>query len=309
MKTRCLRYSKNKGAILVSVMISTALLLTAATAFSWYARNEILRAEAVDFAARSRSAAETACLYLSKKIAGDRNGFDSRSEPLYAYNSMLRAEIDGLKISIEAEPLDKRIPINGVLLPDGVTLKSEYEGAWSRAWEDVGLPRLSAVVLDFLDTDSNQRLGGREREMNIDRKLTDLTELKLIEEIDEAVLWGTKDQPACISRYFTVYGDEKVNINTAPPEVIAIMDERVDIAQARNFVAARMIFPLRSLDDLKRFPQIEPGVITRLSSAIAFESSYFRVEIGVSDGSKREKKFRIILKREKESCALLRWEE
>ena len=309
MKIRCRSYSTSKGFILISVLISVTLLLTSATAFSWFARNEIKRAEAISFIARSRSAAEIACLDASKKIAKDKNGYDSRSEPLYAYNGLTKSKIADFDLEVAIEPLDDKIPINGILLPDRVTLRSEYEVAWKRIWEYVGFPWLSAIVLDFIDADSSQKLQGGEREASINRELTDLAELRLINEIDDGVLWGTKDIPGGLSRYLTIYGKEKVNINTASPEVLAIMDERLDIAQARNFVAMRMMYPIKSLDDLKKIPGIPLNVITKLSNVISFESSYFRLKIKVSAGDKKERNFRIILKRENDSCSVVRWEE
>ena len=309
MKIRCRSYSTSKGFILISVLISVTLLLTSATAFSWFARNEIKRAEAISFIARSRSAAEIACLDASKKIAKDKNGYDSRSEPLYAYNGLTKSKIADLDLEVAIEPLDDKIPINGILLPDRVTLRSEYEVAWKRIWEYVGFPWLSAIVLDFIDADSSQKLQGGEREASINRELTDLAELKLINEIDDGVLLGTKDIPGGLSRYLTLYGKEKVNINTASPEVLAIMDERLDIAQARNFVAMRMMYPIKSLDDLKKIPGIPLNVITKLSNVISFESSYFRLNIKVSYGDKKERNFRVTLKRENDSCSVVRWEE
>ena len=309
MKIRCRSYSTSKGFILISVLISVTLLLTSATAFSWFARNEIKRAEAISFIARSRSAAEIACLDASKKIAKDKNGYDSRSEPLYAYNGLTKSKIADFDLEVAIEPLDDKIPINGILLPDRVTLRSEYEVAWKRIWEYVGFPWLSAIVLDFIDADSSQKLQGGEREASINRELTDLAELRLINEIDDGVLLGTKDIPGGLSRYLTIYGKEKVNINTASPEVLAIMDERLDIAQARNFVAMRVMYPIKSLNDLKKIPGIPLNVITKLSNVISFESSYFRLKIKVSAGDKKERNFRIILKRENDSCSVVRWEE
>jgi type II secretory pathway component PulK len=309
MKIRCRSYSTSKGFILISVLISVTLLLTSATAFSWFARNEIKRAEAISFIARSRSAAEIACLDASKKIAKDKNGYDSRSEPLYAYNGLTKSKIADFDLEVAIEPLDDKIPINGILLPDRVTLRSEYEVAWKRIWEYVGFPWLSAIVLDFIDADSSQKLQGGEREASINRELTDLAELRLINEIDDGVLLGTKDIPGGLSRYLTIYGKEKVNINTASPEVLAIMDERLDIAQARNFVAMRVMYPIKSLNDLKKIPGIPLNVITKLSNVISFESSYFRLKINVSYGDKKERNFRIILKRENDSCSVVRWEE
>lgn len=309
MKIHCRPSSNSKGFILVSVMISVTLLLTAATAFSWYARTEMKRAEAVSFIARSRSIAEIACKYASKKIAEDNNGYDSRSEPLYAYNGVLRSEIDDFIVEIIIEPLDDKIPINGILLPDRVTIRTEYSDAWEKIWENVGFPWLSEVVLDFIDSDSSQKLEGSERETSVNRELSDLAELRLINEIDDGVMWGTKDIPVGLAEYLTVYGKEKVNINTASPQVIAIMDEKIDIAQARNFTALRIMYPIKNLDDMRKIPGIPMEVITKLSNVIAFESSYFRLNINVVHGDEKERNFRIILKRKNDSCSMVRWEE
>lgn len=309
MKILCRSSSTSKGFILISVLISVTLLLTSATAFSWYAKNEIKRAEAGSFIARSRSVAEIACIDASKKIAKDKNGYDSYSEPLYAYNGLIKSKIDEFNLEVNIEPLDDKIPINGILLPDRVTLRSEYEVAWKKIWEYVGFPWLSAVVIDFIDADSSQKLQGGERETSVNRELTDLAELKLINEIDDGVLWGTKDIPGGLSRYLTIYGKEKVNINTASPEVLAIMDERLDIAQARSFATMRMIYPIKNLDDLKKIPSIPHDVIIKLSNVISFESSYFRLKINVSYGDEKYRNFRIILKRENDLCSVVRWEE
>ena len=173
----------------------------------------------------------------------------------------------------------------------------------------MGLPWLSAIVLDFIDADSSQKLEGSERSTSINRELSDIAELKLIDEINDGVLWGTKDIPVGLAGYLTVYGKEKVNINTASPQVIAIMDEKIDIAQARNFTALRMMYPIRSLDDLKKIPNIPVEVITKLSNVIAFESSYFRLNIKVSYGDEKERNFRIILERGNDTCSVVRWEE
>ena len=86
--------------------------------------------------------------------------------------------------------------MNGLLLPDGVTLRSEYETAWNNIWEELERPELAATVLDFIDKDKNQKLGGAERDGNINRLISDLDELKAIAEVDDAVLYGGKEHPA-----------------------------------------------------------------------------------------------------------------
>jgi type II secretory pathway component PulK len=44
MKTGSRKSASNRGFILISVILSVTLLLTTATAFAWYAKNELKRA-------------------------------------------------------------------------------------------------------------------------------------------------------------------------------------------------------------------------------------------------------------------------
>ncbi|MCC8177651.1 MAG: general secretion pathway protein GspK, partial [Cloacibacillus sp.] len=211
---------RSNGFILVSVLLSTTLLLTSATAFAWFARTEALRVSTRENILKCRNAAEIAVGVIGRKIAADDNKYDGFTEPLYAPGQRTKLEIGYYDISVQITPLNDKISVNGLLLPDGVTLRSEYETAWNAIWEELEHAELAAPVLDFIDKDKNQKLGGAERDGNINRLVSDLNEFKAMPEINDKVLWGDKEHPGGLARYLTVPGGQKININVVAPEVI-----------------------------------------------------------------------------------------
>ena len=308
-KSGCQLSRSEHGFILVSVILSVTLLLSAATAFAWFARVQVKRVETRIFIVQARSAAEIVCSLAAKKIAEDKNGYDSAVEPLYSSISQMKTDIGDFTVTYKIEPLDDKIPVRGLFLPDGVTMRSEYEAGWTRIWDYLKKSELAAIVADFMDSDEKQKLGGSERENSINRLVSDLSELKLIPEIEDGVLWGTEKIPGGFGRYLGIYGKEKINVYVARPEVIAILDSRIDLSQARSIVTARIISPIKSLDDLKKLPAFPDAVVTKLANVLGFESTYFRVVMKVKNNAGKERNYRIILERAGSSCKISRWEE
>ena len=310
MKSGSRRAMRNNcGFILVSVLLSVTLLLTSATAFAWFAKNEMKSAETERLILQTRSAAEIGCSVVARLIADDKDGYDSLTESLYMPGGSTKFELGDYKIAASITPLDDKIPVAGLFLPDGVTLRSEYEEGWERVWDYLGQPELGTLVLDFMDSDEKQKLGGSERAGSINRLVSDLTELKQLPEITDGLLYGTKEIPGGLSRYLTVYGKEKININVANPEVIAILDKRIDVQQARTLAASRLVKPIRSLADLRKVPGFPDAAVTRLSNVIGFESSYFRVNMSVEAPGGQRRNYRVVLQRSGSSCKIARWEE
>lgn len=309
---RHFRSRGKKGFILVSVLISTGLLLTIATGLAWYAKTELARTSSFKFAFETRSVAETALTVVKTAILADTNDYDSFSEPLYSILSPMTAEIGNYRAEITVEPLCGEIPVRGLFLPDGVTLKEEYRDAWERIWEELGLPDTAARAADFMDSDNKQRRGGAEKETDINRVPLDISEFLALEGVDTGVLWGTSlesGETMGITDYLTVYGGEKLNINTAPPGVVALLDSRIDIAAAEALAYYRLGEPITKAEDLKLVPGFPRAAITKISNAIGFKSDYFRVTISVYGKNENSRNFRITVKKDEKSVRTVRWEE
>lgn len=298
---------KSSGFILVSVMIASATLLTAATAFAWFARTEARAEAARERIYRFRNAAQIAVNIMSRRIAEDRNGYDGPTESLYDPYEHVKLEIGDYTAEVQIRPLNDKIPISGLLLPDGVTPRSEYETAWENVWEALELPRLAWEVVDFIDADTDQRLGGAERETNINRMISDLSELRAMPEITDGVLWGTDEIPGGLARYVTVTGGEKINVNVAAPEVLAVLDDALTPSHARSIAAYRLVNPIKDMEGLRNVPGFPASLTTKLANIIGFESTHFLLSVKVSDGAGNVRNYRVVV--ERGGSGAYSWEE
>ena len=301
--------AEKDGFILVSVLLATTLLVTSATAFAWFARTEGQREARRELIKSCRNAAEVAVSVLGQKIAADKNKYDSRTEPLYAPGQHTEFDLGNYKISAKITPLNDRIALEGLFLPDGVTVRSEYEYAWNSIWEALEHPELAAQTVDFMDKDKKQKLGGTEREGNINRLVSDLSELRGIPELDDGILYGTKEKPGGLALYVTALGGQKLNINVAAPEVVARLDSQLTLSHANSIKAYSLLNPIKSLDDLKKVPGFPPTLATKLGNIIGFESELFRLEMQVTDSLGRTRNYRVTLKRNGKDCSVVKWEE
>ena len=298
---------KSSGFILVSVMIASATLLTAATAFAWFARTEARAEAARERIYRFRNAAQIAVNIMSRRIAEDRNGYDGPTESLYDPYEHVKLEIGDYTAEVQIRPLNDKIPISGLLLPDGVTPRSEYETAWENVWEALELPRLAWEVVDFIDADTDQRLGGAERDTNINRMISDLSELRAMPEITDGVLWGTDEIPGGLARYVTVVGGEKINVNVAAPEVLAVLDDALTPSHARSIAAYRLVNPIKDMEGLRNVPGFPSSLTTKLANIIGFESTHFLLSVKVSDGAGNVRNYRVVV--ERGGSGAYSWEE
>ena len=288
-------------------MMATATLLAAATAFAWFARTEARAEAARERIYRFRSVAEIAVNVMSRRIAEDANGYDGPSEPLYDPYEHVKLEIGDYVAEVQICPLNDKIPISGLLLPDGVTLRSEYETAWENIWEALELPRLAWEVIDFIDTDTDQRLGGAERDVNINRMISDLSELRAMPEITDGVLWGTDEIPGGLARYVTVIGGEKINVNVAAPEVLAVLDDALTPSHARSIAAYRLVNPIKEMEGLRNVPGFPASLTTKLANISGFESTHFLLSVKVSDGAGNVRNYRVVV--ERGGSGAYSWEE
>lgn len=298
---------KSSGFILVSVMIASATLLTAATAFAWFARTEARAEAARERIYRFRNAAQIAVNIMSRRIAQDSNGYDGPTERLYDPYEHVKLEVGDYTAEVQIRPLNDKIPISGLLLPDGVTPRSEYETAWENVWEALELPRLAWEVVDFIDADTDQRLGGAERDTNINRMISDLSELRAMPEITDGVLWGTDEIPGGLARYVTVVGGEKINVNVAAPEVLAVLDDALTPSHARSIAAYRLVNPIKDMEGLRNVPGFPASLTTKLANIIGFESTHFLLSVKVSDGAGNVRNYRVVV--ERGGSGAYSWEE
>ena len=301
---------KSKGFIFIAVLFSLTLLLTAATAFAWFARAESKREAARENILKCRGVAETAAEIVGERIAADRNGYDGFDEPLYAPGGSIRFRIGEYAVTVHITPLGGKMPLNALLLPDRVTVREEYKNAWNAIWEEAGHEELAQRVIDFMDADASQKLGGAEDENNINRPVVDLCELKAVPGVDDDLLWGGRERPGGAARYLEALDGQKININVAEAEMIAKLDPGITIDTARLVAASRLSSPLKSIEDLRRVPGFPAALATKLANVIGYESAFFLLETNVTAGSgTAARNYRITMRRTENKCIIEKWEE
>ena len=82
--------------------------------------------------------------------------------------------------------------------------------------------------------------------------------------------------------YLTVYGGGKVNINTAPAEVLESLDEEMDAATARSILDYRQEEDFRTVSDLMKVPGMDESVYKRIKGAVTVKSDTYSIEIRVA---------------------------
>lgn len=292
---------KRKGFVLISVLMLGVLLISCATAFSWFVRQQVktVSRERVNIAYRSM--AQVLVNAMINVLAGfsANLGYDSPTQRWYQ-PFVLPVEDMGIW-AVKITPLDDKIPIRNLFLPDGNTLRREFADTWQKMWEELGHRELEHLVLDFMDTNNKPRVGGVERDEFLNRPLYDMSELLMLShDIDSETLSGIED-------YCTIYSDGRINLNVAPVHVMELLPG-LDIGQiAQSIENARKDKPLESLADIQTLPGAGPRTATQLTNIAAFKSRYFHVSIECMTDSEEGKSFSIIFDRT--TRQIVKWEE
>lgn len=276
MKTR-------PGFVLISVLMLGVLLISCATAFSWFARMQVRSVVQGRMTLTHRSMAQLMTEAVIGLIveASDRANADN---PRQRWFRPFLFPVDDLGIwAVQVTPLDDKFPIRNLFLPDGNTLRGELKAPWEDLWSALNHRELAVPVLDFLDKNDKARVGGVEREAFINRAPLDISELLLMEEVTPEILYGEEGNPG-LADLSTVWSDGKINLNVAPPEVLALLPG-LGSGQANWIVQYRKENNLRNLSDLQSIPGLTPRTSTQLTNLAAFKSRYFSIRIELLDAS------------------------
>lgn len=295
-----------RGFILVTVLLVSTMLLSCAMGYAWYARGQIRRVMKERSVLQARSIAYVLAGEVARGLVMDKSAYDSKKEPWFKPMIFPIPEIGIL--TVEVTPLNDRIPIASLFLPDGETLRLEMKSVWENLWSLLKADDVGNIVLDFLDANKMPRLGGREDKKWLNRPVVSLSELLAIPEVTREILSGTFDR-AGLEAYCTVWSDGKININMAPAHVLELFDD-IDRNVAEDIIEARADKPFENIGDVAAVGSFPQQSLPKLMNLISFTSTFFRVTI---DAATMEgdllKRFAFIIKKGTGSCSLVSWEE
>ena len=309
MKLKALSFShKRRGFVLVSVLMLGVLLISCATAFSWFVRQQVRTVGNELHAISSRSMARVLVNSIIGVLAtlDEHVGYDSPTQKWY---QPLAVPLEDLGIWIvRITPLDDKIPIRSLFLPDANTLRRELADPWKDMWEKLNHRELEDLVLDFLDRNNKARVGSVENEYFLNRAPFDISELLMMsQDITPELLYGSGNMRG-IADYCTIYSDGRINLNVAPVHVMELLPGLDTGGLAERIARERLETPLQSLDGLSKLPGAGPKTATQLTNIAAFKSRYFQVDIDCLNAeTEGGTSFQIVIDRTTKQ--IVRWEE
>ena len=293
-----------RGFVLVAVLILGATLVTCATAFAWFARMQIKNATREKITLANRSMAQVLTKAIVKGMK--ENTVIKYDSPLLDWFKPFFFPAGDLGTwVVQVVPLDDKIPLRNLFLPDGTTLRNELLKTWEDMWGKLERRDIAYTVLDFLDKDTKPRMGGTERETYINRAPLDISELLILEEITPEILYGTPEKPG-VDNYCTLWCDGKINVNVAPVGVLEILPG-LDRSLAEKMDDFRRQKPFTSMSDLREIPGFPSRSQAALTNIVGFSSRYFMIKIEMLEDNGGGTSFSVVF--DKTAGTVVRWEE
>ena len=311
MNSKALSYSRKpskKGFVLVSVLMLGVLLISCATAFTWFVRMQVRTTgrERINISSRSMAHVLTNSVMTMMYEVSQHVGYDSPLQRWYSPFVLPLGDELGIWV-IQITPLDDKIPLRNLFLPDGNTLRRELSDVWENMWDKLNHREYEMLVLDFLDRNNRIRVGSKEENYFINRGPYDMSELLILsKDIPAEIIYGS-DNSMGLADYCTVYSEGRININVAPVHVMELLPG-LDTGLAGRVAQERGEKPFEKFEDIQKLPGASARTSTLLTNIVTFQSRYFMMNIHCLDsGSEGGTSFNIIFDRT--TRQIVRWEE
>lgn len=201
--------------------------------------------------------------------------------------------VDGGTASISIIDETRKININQLINMSTGEINPQFAEVLTRLFTIVGVsPEVIPAIADWLDADSlTASTNGAEMDYYMrlvppyaprNGPMPTIGDLKMVRGIDDAAF--TRLLP-----FITVEPEMQVNVNTAPPEVLAALSPQLfanpDLVKA--IVTARMIRPFANMTDVGNIPGLGQ-YITDLSKVLTTRSNFFTINgMGTFAGARK----------------------
>jgi general secretion pathway protein K len=186
----------------------------------------------------------------------------------------------------------RKIDINLLVNPRSGRPNPIYVGIVQRLFENIGVsPKLVPAIIDWLDPDSIESPGGGEAPYYLslippyeprNGPMPTIGDLRMIRGVDDATFF-------ILRQFLTTAPEPRVNINTAPPQVIAALLPQLsaDPSMVKQIIQARMVQPFSMITDVGNLPGL--GTLgVPLMRLITTRSSYFAISgLGTYAGARQ----------------------
>lgn len=293
------RLKTERGTALVLTLLIVITLAGLTLGFSGESGVELTLAGYMKDSARAYQLARSGVDIALELLARDEDlEVDSFNEDWNQFGSLpLAAAIMEQGVSFAGGMVDESGKININLLVDNQgEVDEKREAQLRRLFLALGVKEdLVNPLLDWLDADDIERQDGAEGyfyqnleqpyECANGRFLTPgqvfmVRGMRPLERFGEDKEKKTKR----LLDFVTIYSEGKVNINTAPKEVIESLGESMDSALAEAIVEYRKEENFESIEDLKKVAGMDQEVLDEIREWITVKSSTFSIEAHVNYG-------------------------
>jgi general secretion pathway protein K len=207
-------------------------------------------------------------------------GIDSLKEHWANADLLVLPEVlePGLSVSIQILDESGKLNLNAVINEAG-EVDLEREAQLKRLFKLLRLEEeMLAPLLDWMDRDTKERPGGAEdayyQALERPYRCANGPFLTLGQ---TALVKGYAQGLQGLSRFLTLYSDGKVNVHTAPKEVLLSLSANMDESVADAILEYRSEGDFLSLEDLKKVPGMDEGLFLELSPYLSLNSTAFSV--------------------------------
>jgi general secretion pathway protein K len=273
-----------KGFALILTLIVTALMVAALV--------ELIHQAYVDISlSRGYRDGQQASLLAESGITGgkmllqlslQRQNYTSLTDA-WATPVKLDDETGSIEVTVSEE--SGRINLNGLVQPNGEFEPPFTQAALKRLGKRLQIPEeVWNALADWLDSNDQTRSNGAETPYYqtqkppysaANGKLATIAELSLVRGFTPEII-------AKLKPFVTIYAEQagaplsKVNINTAPKEVLAALDNDIDDRMAERILEQRRLKPFQDPGELANIPGAG-AISSRLVGNVSVNGRLFRI--------------------------------
>jgi len=304
--------NKQSGAALLLVILLVSLLTIAVLEFQREAYVELRSAatfrDSVKAHALLRSGVTAAIVLLKRDLIDDKDNHrtaDSLDEP-WAQLYPLPPFEDGSMISLNPiVDLDGRFPLNSVIDGAQKRINQQQMDRFKRLlenleFENVNPEDLAKSLEEWIDVGGNGPFYIEHTDM-----------LKSIEGFGQAIEWRGEPTTvaAAVSSYVDVRRDPRINLNTAPPEVVKCLDANLNDGDVSEIMSN---LPALGLHDATGKPPMNNPIFRRANwgAILKVEGIRFLADIAVDvNGVQRKAKAVLVRDRNDQKVNVESWRE
>ena len=287
------RLRQESGMVLLLVLVVVALLSSLLMEFAFSTLVDLRLAETFRDTTRAYYLAKGGVQVGRMLLQKDKNEWDSQDE-LWAQGITNYPVGDGF-VTVQIDDLASRLQLNSLVdatdNPNTVAVDR-----FVRLFTELGLEQpgdLTAALVDWIDANDEDYQGvGNGAENTYYQGLEHPYPAKNapFDSLDELSMVRGFTPEVCnlVRPFLTVYGGDKVNINTASAEVLMTLAPEMDRTSAETIIEARQNHPFKTISALQELPGMDT-VYGFIHLYISVNSPTFRITAsgGVGDGARR----------------------